>query len=125
MIGQEQIELLRKENEFLKKVIQELQNTNAELQNANAALQKANQELRIIIQQLQERLSQLEHLSKLDSRTSSKPPSSDGLGKPNRTQSLRTQGTKPNGGQKGHTGYTTKQVENPDCIVLHPLHTHL
>ena len=49
-----------------------------------------------------------------NSRNSGKPPSSDGYGKPKRTESLRERGRKPNGGQPGHKGYTLKRSENPD-----------
>ena len=65
-----------------------------------------------IIQELQAKLSK-------NSRNSSKPPSSDGYGKENRTTSLRLKGEKPNGGQLGHTGETLKPVEEPDEIETH------
>ncbi len=66
------------------------------------------------------RIEALERRFGLDSSTSSKPPSSDGLKKkPARVSSLRPKGKKPSGGQKGHPGSTLKQTEHPDEIVNH------
>jgi len=66
-----------------------------------------------IIKELQARLSK-------DSHNSSKPPSSDGLGKkPLRTESLRKKGQKPNGGQPGHKGHTLIATETPDKTTIH------
>ncbi len=53
------------------------------------------------------------------SRTSSKPPSSDGYGKVKRTESLRKSGEKPNGGQPGHEGHTLSASDEPDRIEMH------
>lgn len=52
------------------------------------------------------------------SRTSSKPPASDGYRKP-RTASLRPHGRHPRGGQPGHRGDTLHPVAKPDHIQVH------
>ncbi|PCK07881.1 MAG: IS66 family transposase, partial [Alteromonadaceae bacterium] len=46
----------------------------------------------------------------VNSKNSSKPPSSD----PNREKKTRKKSNKPQGGQEGHAGSTLEQVENPD-----------
>lgn len=69
---------------------------------------------------LKERIKKLEEQINKNSKNSSKPPSTDGFNKP---KSLRKKGLKTNGGQKGHKGYTLKQVFNPDKIVTHKITT--
>ncbi len=71
---------------------------------------------------MQERIEHLEGRLALNSKNSSKPPSSDGLAKP-APKSLRPSGMKPNGGQKGHSGNTLRQSAHVDETVLHRAHT--
>ena len=68
---------------------------------------------------LKGRLEALERRLGITSETSSKPPSSDGLGKKNRPPLSSRGSGKPRGGQKGHTGKTLDQVAIPDQIVIH------
>ncbi len=53
-----------------------------------------------------------------NSRNSSKPPSSDGYGKPH-PKSQRKKNGRSSGGQPGHKGSTLKQVEHPDYTQEH------
>lgn len=68
---------------------------------------------------LREKIAELERRLGINSETSSKPPSSDGLKAKKRTKSLREKGKRISGGQKGHLGQTLEQVENPDHIINH------
>ena len=70
-----------------------------------------------------EALQELQARVAKDSRTSSKPPSSDGYTKPKRTQSVRQSGAKPNGGQPGHAGHTLTASEHPDRTETHTADT--
>ena len=65
------------------------------------------------IKQLEARIHELEERLNKNSSNSSKPPSSDGLGKLPRTTSLRENGKNKSGGQTGHKGETLKQTETP------------
>lgn len=69
------------------------------------------------IKELEHRVHELERQLGSNSKTSSKPPSSDGLRKPT---NLRTPGGKK-GAPKGHPGSTLRFVEHPDEIILHGL----
>ena len=81
------------------------------------------QDLTPQMQALQERILQLEGRLALNSKNSSKPPSSDGYSKPT-PKSLRTLGQNPNGGQKGHSGNTLRQTAHVDQIIAHRGPTH-
>lgn len=87
--AEDEIKALRAENESLR----------AELAKAVA-----------LIKELQSRLS-------LNSRNSSKPPSTDGPAKP-KPKSLRPRTGRKTGGQRGHEG-TTLELEAPDLTVDH------
>jgi transposase len=64
------------------------------------------------------KVGELEGRLALNSRNSSKPPSTDGMNKP-KPKSQRQAGPNPSGGQKGHDGHTLKKVARPDHIETH------
>jgi transposase len=99
MTQEEELQALREENRTLKALVAELLPLQEQLAQATAR-----------IKELEDRLAQ-------DSRTSSKPPSSDGLGRLPRS-SRRPSGKRP-GGQAGHAGHTLVMVEQPDDVVRH------
>ncbi len=100
----------------------ELAADRAVLAEENARLRAENAALTETIAVLLARVAELERQLGLNSSNSGKPPSSDGLRKPQReprTRSLREPSGKPPGGQKGHRGETRLQVAQPDRTVDH------
>ena len=81
----------------------------------NTALQRTTEVLTSTVDALRVEIAALRSQLGSNSKNSSKPPSSDGLGKP-APRSLRRKGGKP-GGQDGHPGQTLRQVTTPDVIV--------
>jgi len=67
---------------------------------------------------LEKEIEALKNRLAKNSRNSSKPPSSDGYGKP-KPKSQRKKSGRSSGGQPGHKGSTLKQVEHPDHIQEH------
>jgi transposase len=84
-----------------------------------AAQQAHIEVLQALVASLTSRVAELERQLGQNSTNSGKPPSSDGLQKPPRTQSLREPSGKKSGGQRGHPGKTLRQVENPDAATDH------
>jgi transposase len=70
-------------------------------------------ELLVRIEALEEKIAKLEGQRNKDSRKSSKPPSSDGFKKKNKTRNQRKRSGKRTGGQNGHPGNTLEMVANP------------
>lgn len=68
---------------------------------------------------LKQRIEDLENRFLKDSHNSSKPPSSDGFKKVERTQSLRAKSKRKPGGQPGHKGATLEWSLSPNEITLH------
>ncbi len=99
MTNEEELQALREENRLLKALVAELLPLQEQLAQATAR-----------IKELEDRLAK-------DSRTSSKPPSSDGLGRLPRS-SHRPSGKRP-GGQAGHAGHTLVMAEQADEVARH------
>jgi transposase len=79
--------------------------------------QAENGQLRQMLEEVLRRLGEVEGKLARDSHNSSKPPSSDGLGR--KRVSLRKKSEKKPGGQAGHPGHTLLTVETPDEVVRH------
>src|SRR5258706_12850641 len=99
MTKEEELQALREENRTLKALVAELLPLKEQLAQANA------------------RIKDLEDTLAKDSRMSSKPPSSDGLGRLQRS-SRRPSGKRP-GGQAVHPALTLSMVEQPEESVRH------
>lgn len=84
----------------------------ATVENQNKMIEKQNE----TISDLDARLKALENQTKLTSKNSSLPPSTDGFKK---TKSLRQPSKKNVGGQIGHKGSTLKMVQTPDHVCVH------
>lgn len=65
---------------------------------------------------LKQEVSELKAQLKQNSQNSNRPPSSDGLNKPNPKPAFK-QKKKDRGGQNGHRGKTLKRVAEPDVVV--------
>ena len=79
--------------------------------------------LRAEIASLKQEVADLRRQLGKNSHNSSKPPSSDGLGKkPRLPSSLRGKSGKKSGGQEGHKGGTLRQTDKPDIIQQHTAH---
>src|SRR5215207_1461811 len=92
-----------------------------ELRAANSVLRAVVSEVEAANAGLQARVTELERRLGRDSSNSSKPPSSDGLGKPVRAQrgdAGQTQGRRP-GKQPGAPGAHLAQVAEPDEVCWH------
>jgi len=80
------------------------------------ALQERVEALQEQVHTLERRVAELESQLKQNSSNSNKPPSSDGLSKPQPKNLRKGKGRNP-GGQPGHRGHTLGRVDNPDKVV--------
>jgi transposase len=96
MTQEEELQVLREENQLLKELVAELL------------------PLREGVARLKEQVNELEQRLAQDRRTSSQLPSSDGPARQPR-RGRRPSG-KPSGGQPGHAGRTLSMVEQPDAV---------
>jgi transposase len=119
--GESLLYLLYQQQHLQKQLSQQIQinkQLKQQLEVRDQVLQHQNQELQI----LQARIKELEGQLAKNSQNSSKPPSSDGLKKP-KPKSLRKSNGRHTGGQKGHPGVTLNQINDPDFIEKHDVHS--
>lgn len=97
--------------------VRNLQEAYRELKEQAAQKEQRIEELEGLLMSALLRIEELERRLSKDSHNSSKPPSSDGLGrKPGKG---RHKSQKTSGGQPGHQGHGLMQVLTPDRVVLH------
>jgi transposase len=115
--AQAQAEKAQAEAEILglREVIEELSKRLYEKMQDAAELVIEKQRLQGEVEELSSQVHDLLGRVAKDSRTSSKPPSTDGYAK--KTRSLRQPTGKKQGGQAGHIGYTRNLVETPDEVI--------
>jgi transposase len=94
-----------------------LEQAYAELKEEAAQKDRRIEELEALLMRALLRIEELERRQRKDSHNSSKPPSSDGLGRKPREQ--RKKSGKPSGGQTGHQGQALLQALKPDSVVSH------
>jgi transposase len=92
-----------------------------ELMERLVALEKANAELRAEVDRLRAENTELKRRLGLTSRTSSKPPSADGPAKPPPRSRREPSGRLP-GKQPGESGFTLRQVSDPDRVQVRRPH---
>jgi len=78
-------------------------------------LLEENRVMKELVKSLAAKIESLEAKLKKNSNNSSKPPSSDGLGK--KVKNSRQPTGKKSGGQEGHNGFNKELSANPDTIV--------
>jgi transposase len=97
--------------------VRELEQANADLKEQVAQKDRRIQELEARLMRALLRIEELERQQRKDSHNSSKPPSSDGLGRKPRAH--RKKSGKSSGGQPGHQGHSLEQVQTPDSVIPH------
>jgi transposase len=102
----------------LQKIIDNLNGTVAESHRINESLNETINRLGQTIESLNQRVKELTEQIGMNSRNSSKPPSTDGFDKPT-PKSLRAPSGKKTGGQPGHPGSHLSITTEPDEIILH------
>lgn len=97
--------------------IAQLKQAYADLKEETVQKDRRIEELEAQLMRALLRMEELERRLAKDSHNSSKPPSSDSLGR--KGGKLRQKSGKPSGGQKGHRGYALQPARTPDRVITH------
>jgi transposase len=97
--------------------IAQLKQAYADLKEETVQKDRRIEELEAQLMRALLRMEELERRLAKDSHNSSKPPSSDGLGR--KGGKLRQKSGKPSGGQKGHRGHALQPAGTPDRVITH------
>src|SRR5574344_1713124 len=100
--------------EITEELVRYLMEQNKELLNQNRQLSDNVADLTAQVEVLTKKIAELTEQKNKNSNNSSKPPSSDGLKKPNKNRSLREKTDKKQGGQDGHNGHFLEIIGEPN-----------
>ena len=107
--------------EIIKMLMQQVKEQSETIDNLRRAAEESNQTIKGLkdtIDALNQTIKELTEKLGMNSKNSSKPPSTDGFNRPS-PKSLRTPSGKKPGGQSGHSGSHFDVTREPDEIILH------
>jgi transposase len=116
-ITEEFVCVMMKQNNVLLEQNKKQSEQISDLINQNKNLSEQVSELTAQIEALTLKIAELTEKNNKNSNNSSKPPSSDGLKKPNKKTSLREKTNRKQGGQKGHEGHNLEITGDPDVTI--------
>ena len=114
-------ELIKEQAETIAKLLQTIDSLNDAIEEShqiNGSLNDMVSGLNKTIDELNKRIKELTEQLSMNSRNSSKPPSSDGFNKPV-PKGLKKPSGKKQGGQPGHSGSHFDITAEPDEIIIH------
>lgn len=107
---------------FIKHLMEQNTSLLAQTKSQEEQIESLTEQIESLTKQIGELTCQIRELTEQknkNSKNSSKPPSSDGLKKPNKNKSLREASDKKVGAQQGHSGNYLAMMRKPDKTIPH------